>query len=376
MNDFRKKLQRYPVIKFCASMNITLVCLVLLFILTLWGTIDQARNGVFLAQERFFNSFFFTFGGFIPFPGARLVLWILFIYLVCAAVVRLVYRWAQSGIIVTHFGLLFFFVAAFVTFHGTQESNITLMEGEGANVSSAYHDWELAVWHSEGKERNVAAYDAREFQPGKKMDFPEYGLYVGVVDYHPNSEAYGEGQEGVTVLNASGIRSLKPVSLYKEPERNIPGGIFLVKGAGPQDVRVLLYGGEANPTEIRTGDSLYYIQLRRQKSPLPFIVRLKDFMMEFHPNTQIARSYKSLVEFTTPDAASREVLISMNQPLRHKNFTLYQSSYSIDEAGRESSTLAFVRNAGRLLPYWASFITFAGLTVHLLITAFKAKLKH
>lgn len=375
METLRKKLQRNPAIKFCASIKITLVCLVLLFILTLWGTIDQAQSGLFLAQERFFNSIFFTFGGFIPFPGARLVLWILFINLVCAAVVRLVYRWAQAGIIVTHFGLLLFFVAAFVTFHGTQESNITLMEGEGANVSSAYHDWELAVWRSEGNERNVAAYDGREFRPGRKMDFPEYGLSVEVADYYPNSEAYGERQEGVTVLNASGIRSLKSVPLHKEPEGNIPGGIFLLKGVEPKDLRVLLYGGDENPTEIQNKGTAYAMQLRRKTFLLPFTVRLKDFMMELHPNTQIARSYKSLVEVMTPDGASREVLISMNQPLRYKNFTLYQSSYSIDEAGRESSTLAVVRNAGRLLPYWASFITFAGLAVHLLITAFKAKLK-
>jgi hypothetical protein len=378
MDTIRKKLQRYPVIKFCASMNITLVCLVLLFILTLWGTIDQARSGLFLAQERFFNSLFFTFGGFIPFPGARLVLWILFINLVCAAVVRLVYRWAQAGIIVTHFGLLSFFVAAFVTFHGTQESNLTLREGEGVNVSSAYHDWDLAVWRSEGNERNVVVYDARKFQPGKKMNFSEYGLSVEVAAYYPNSEAYlaDAKRQDRGIVNDSGIEDLKAVSAHKEPEKNIPGGIFLVKGADPQDARLLLYGGETNPTEIRKGDRTYYIQLRRKKFPLPFVVRLKDFMMEFHPNTRIARSYKSLVEVMTPDGASREVLISMNKPLRYKNYTLYQSSYSMDESGRESSTLAVVRNAGRLLPYWASFITFAGLAMHLLIMAFKAKLKH
>lgn len=357
-------------------MNITLVCLILLFILTLWGTIDQVHNGLYLAQERFFNSLFFTFGGFIPFPGARLVLWVLFINLVCAAVVRLVYRWDQAGIILTHFGILVFFAAGFVTFHGTQESHLTLREGEGSNVSSAYHDWELAVWTSKGGQNRIAAYGAREFRPRRKLDFSEYGLSFEVVEYYLNAEAYGSREKNVTASNASGIESLKPVPFQKDPEKNVPGGIFLVRGIALQDARILLYGGQPHPAQIQKGDTVYWVQLQRKKFPLPFVVRLKDFMMEFHPNTQIARSYQSLVEVTTPDGASREALISMNKPLRHKNYTLYQSSYAMDEAGRESSTLAVVRNAGRVLPYYASFITFAGLALHFLLRAFRTKLKY
>jgi len=100
MHPLRKKLNNNLVIRFLSSVKITVVCLSLLFILTLWGTIDQVNNGLYLSQERFFNSLIFTFWGFIPFPGARLVLWVLFINLVCVSLVRLVYQWSKVGIII------------------------------------------------------------------------------------------------------------------------------------------------------------------------------------------------------------------------------------------------------------------------------------
>ena len=376
MNSFRKILQRNPAIKFCASLKITLTCLILLFILTLWGTVDQVYNGLYLTQERFFNSFVFIFAGFIPFPGAQLVLWVFFINLVCVALTRLVYKWDQAGIIVTHFGLLLFFVAAFVTLHGVEESHLTLMEGDAANVSSAYHDWEIALWKGKDGEKDVVAYDAKGLRPGRQLEFLEYGMIMTVGQYYPNSEAYSGGQVTDAVLNASGIQTLKAAVLNKEPEKNLPGCVLTVSGSDQDTASVILYGGEDNPVKITKGGTDYFLQLRRKSFPLPFLLRLKDFTVEWYPNTELARSYKSLVEVIPPGGGSREVLISMNKPLRYKNFTLYQSSYAVDKAGRESSTLAVVRNSGRLLPYFASFITFGGLALHFLLMAFRTKLKH
>ena len=63
----------------------------------------------------------------------------------------------------------------------------------------------------------------------------------------------------------------------------------------------------------------------------------------------------------------------MNEPLRFKDYTFYQASYQIDAMGREASTLAVVKNGGRLLPYIATFVTFFGLAYHFLIAAFKYK---
>jgi len=376
MHPFRKKLNKNKIIKSLSSVKIAVVCLCLLFILTLWGTIDQVNNGLYLSQERFFNSLVFTFWGFLPFPGARLVLWVLFINLVCVSLVRLVYQWSKLGIIITHLGLLLFFVAAFVTFHCTEESNITLMEGEGTNVSKAYHQGELSLWTQQGDKKQVIAFDADHLRRGQELNFEKYGLKATVRSYCRNCEAYGDS-DGIMdemVFNVSGIQSLKSISLDKEPQKNFPGITLWLEGADQGPLNILLFGGESKPLKILKDGTIYFMQLRLHGSPMPFTLRLKDFKMEKHPRTEVARSYESLVEVHS-GGASREVLISMNEPMRYKSFTLYQASYAIDQMGREYSTLAVVKNSGRLLPYIATFTTFAGLVIQLLTMAFPSRTK-
>jgi len=377
MNSIRKHLNNNKIIKVLSSVKIAVVCLSLLFILVFWGTIDQVSNGLYLAQEKFFNSWVFTFWGFLPFPGARLVLWVLFINLVCASITRLFLKWSKPGIIIIHTGLLTFFVAAFVTFHSVEESNITLMEGEGTNVATAYHNWELSLWRQEGNEKKVIAFDADRLRKGDSLEFKPYGISVVVNEYHRNCNAYGSNEGVVDSMNAlsvSGIQSLKSAALQKEPEKNIAGGIFRIQGADQGEIKVLLFGGDSKPVSLIKGDDTFYLKLRKKRAELPFVLKLKNFVMERHPNTNVARSYESLVDVVAHHV-SREVLISMNEPMRHKNYTLYQASYAIDEFGRELSTLAVVKNSGRLLPYIATFLTFAGLVVHFLAMAFQPKLK-
>ena len=126
--------------------------------------------------------------------------------------------------------------------------------------------------------------------------------------------------------------------------------------------------------KLKINQSTYFFALRHKRYPLPLTVKLIDFMKEVHPGTDVARSYKSKVEIES-NGLNRETVIFMNNPLRYKNYTFYQASYSIDAQGRESSTLAVVRNSGRVLPYIASLTTFAGLVIHFLTMAFGARNK-
>jgi hypothetical protein len=372
MFDFQKQLAKNPIIKFLSSVKIAVVCLGLLFILTLWGTLFQVDHGLYLAQEKFFNSLVFTFLGFVPFPGARLVMGVLFINLVCMCLIRLVYRWSNAGIVIIHIGLLTFLISGFVTFYTVNESNLSLIEGAGSNVSSLYHDWEISVWREGQEKRDVYAFNVNEYSQGKDLDFSSLGISVFLKNYYSNSNAYTTADEKAeAVINNVGIKTLRLRSFDKAPEKNLPGLIAEVT-LKEESKNIILYGGESDPTKIDFNGEGYFFQLRREKEQLPFVIKLKDFMMEVHPNTQIARSYKSLVEVITP-GASREVLISMNKPLRAKNYTLYQASYAVDQMGREISTLAVVRNSGRILPYVASSITCFGLAWHFLVMAFRRK---
>jgi cytochrome c biogenesis protein ResB len=241
-------------IKLLSSPRLTVICLFLLFVLTFWGTIAQVQQGLYAAQERYFNSFFFLGAGFIPFPGAQLVLWVLFVNLMASITVtfKKYTQWSNVGLLIIHFGLILYFVAAFMIFHFAQESNVRLAEGESTNVSVSY-------------------------QPGPLKHFP-----------------------------------------------------------------------------------------------LPFTIRLDHFKAEFHPGTDVAKSFESIVTITT-GSLQRQVRIYMNNPLRYKDYTVYQASYDTDSTGRQHSTLAVVKNFAKFLPYLACFVVFFGLALHFLIQAFMAK---
>ncbi len=371
MNKFRRQLKNISLIQRLASIKITVVCLILLFILTFWGTVAQVEQGLYLAQHKFFYSWGFLGFGFLPFPGAKLVLWVLFINLVAVSMTRFVYKWSHVGIVLIHIGLLTYFLSAFVTFYATQESNVTLLENESTQVSLSYHDWELAIWKdTQAKTRKVFAIDTTHVKRLSHFDLPTLEFAVVVDEYHKNAQAFRNQDPSLKKFrNDSGIQSIKTAAFQIEPEKNIPGGIFTLLGDGKKET-ILLYGAEIRPTRVNIGGTLFNFQLQRKRFQLPFSVTLKKFDMEKYPGTEIAKSYQSLVEIKHQQL-NREVLIYMNHPLRHKDTTMYQASYSIDEMGRIRSTLAVVRNVGRTLPYVSSLVTFAGLAVHFLLMAFR-----
>lgn len=102
---------------------------------------------------------------------------------------------------------------------------------------------------------------------------------------------------------------------------------------------------------------------------------LLDFNMTLYPNSGIPKSYESKVSIKTEDGLERDVLISMNKPLRYKDLTFFQSSYYIAPDGTEYTVLAVVKNFGRLLPYISSLWIFLGLIIHFIVRLLRGRKK-
>jgi cytochrome c biogenesis protein ResB len=297
----------------------------------------------------------------------------------CVTITRFVYYFKPRyiGILIIHFGLLMYLISAFVIFHVSVESNVHLMEHEGTNVSASYHQWELASWNDSGKIRTVTAYDVDHLAAGTRLKFHDGSFGVVVKQYYPNAHAYlvtDENKRAEAVINSSGIALLQPQEVLKEREKNIAGGIFEINIPGQKSLDVLLYGSDPKPTSVTIGNTNYLFRLQHKKYQLPLTIELLDFRVQFHPGTQTAKSYESTVRITH-DGVSRDVVISMNNPLMYKDYTFFQASYAIDSFGNEYSTFAVVKNFGRFLPYVASLVTFAGLALHFLMMAFAVRKK-
>jgi len=333
-----------------ASLRLTTGCLLALGLLVLWGTLYQVEFGLYAAQQRFFASWVFLAGGFLPVPGTQLVLTVLFANLLASMLTQMRFGWRHAGVLLIHAGILLLLGGGFVIHHHAQESFLTLAEGEGSNLSASYQEWELAAWEKgQGARRTVYAADLDKDRVGERIVFQDLGLEVEVQTYYGNCRP--------------AAADLQPVPISREPAENMPGGnVRLHTGAGdPQPVQ--LYGGNLQAASVSVGEREIEVSLRRKRFQLPLLVKLIDFRREVHPGSRIPKYYGSLVEVDTSSGA-RPVLIEMNKPLRYRGYTLYQASFSQLQDGAEQSTLAVVRNVGRLLPYAASILTFIGLVIH------------
>ena len=364
-------IKRHPWIRVFIDLKLTTVCLFLLFLLTFLGTMHQVENGLYDAQKRYFESWFVLVGGFLPLPGAQLVLWVLFINLLAATIVRFVYSLARIGILIIHLGIYILFVGMFFTHYFAQESFLTLQEGEGRNVVTDYFEWELATWKQGEPSRRIVSADARNLAEGRRIDFTRYGFAVEVEEFHPNARAYLQRPgETVEFVNMSGIGSFEPVSASRKPEENLPAALIRVAFPNSEDHRVFLFGGDINPVTLSYGGNRFAFSLRKMRFEIPFVVHLEDFRAEFYPESDKPKSFESDVRIEAPEIA-RKVRISMNKPLRTRGYTFYQASYAIGASGDESSTFAVVRNRGRLVPYFATLVIGSGLIVHFVLMLLK-----
>ena len=102
------------------------------------GTIAQKYVGLYQAQHMFFSSWILWYG-FIPLPGGRITLAFIFITLAAKFLFKSKWSWTQSGIILTHFGVLLLFIGGFITAYNAKESFILIPEGQHSNILHDYY---------------------------------------------------------------------------------------------------------------------------------------------------------------------------------------------------------------------------------------------
>lgn len=331
-------------LRFFASLKFTVVGLLVLTVLTVWGTLYQVEHGLYEAQARFYHSWWFLGGGWIPFPGGQTVMALLIVNLVASLVVLAVTRRLTLGYLLTHGGLLLMLVAGAVTFYYGDESQLVLLEGQSSNVSIAGRERELAVFPDPGTNAawQVSAIDARALKPGAAIALPGLGLDLKVNANQPNAMG-GAGAEG-------GREQAAP-------------GLDLVVRRGHEERRIVLTGADRQLVPVTLAGREYEFVLRSRRVPLPVTIKLLDFERVMHPGSDMARSYSSRV-LVSAQGVDRQVLISMNKPLRLHGLTFFQSSYAQLPDGRESSTFQVVRNYGRLMPYIATGVTVVGMAIN------------
>jgi len=382
-----------------ASLRLTVVLLALSMVLILAGTLAQVDQGVWLVVDQYFRSVYVAIPfqlfvprklaeipGVLPFPGGLTLGVLLFVNLVAAHVVRFKLAWNRVGMILTHAGVILLLVGEFVTGAFAKEGNMTIAEGESVNYIEDTRSAELAVVdRSDPKDDLVIVVPAAILADAAGSDVSN-GLLpftVRVLEWMPNSRLVGPMQASPAQLARATAGFGKQVAAV--PARVASG----VDGAGTDvpAAYIELRSGDAPlgtylvtpqlgmSQAVEVAGKRYDLALRFERRYKPYSVKLIDFRHDRFVGTEVARNFSSLVRLSDPAGnVDREVLISMNNPLRYAGETFYQASFAPDDSG---TVLQVVRNPGWLLPYISCAVVTLGLVWHFgvrLVGSFRRKL--
>ena len=338
-----------------------------MMVIIVLGTLAQKNMGLFAVQEKYFSSWFFWVW-YLPLPGGRLTMLLIFINLLFFFINKNLWKIHKIGIIILHLGGILLFVGGGLTAIFSTEGNVVIDEGSISNYVEDYHYMELAVINTSDTIFDVyTIFDHPILKRGKIIQHENMGFEIEIINYIENCEPIRRnGPAGVQYQGMMKNFILREIAPLKEENMNRPGIIFHLSNTGTSADGIYgLFLGQTIPQKVTMGSQEYVIVFRRQRTYLPFSLELIDFKKAMHPGTGIPKSYSSDINLIE-DGISKHILIEMNEPLRHKGYTFYQSSF-IESPDGETTVLAAVKNYGRLFPYISSIIMCIGLLLHLIM---------
>lgn len=345
--------------------QILFFCLIWLIFLLVVGTIAQKTIGIYAAQKLYFSSFLFWFG-IVPLPGAATVLTLIFITILAKLLFASPWNIKRSGIIVTHIGALLLLLGGGITSIFSYEGSLTLAEGEQRDYISDYHERNLVVLKND---KPILMIPFSNLHLGGEIDNSALPFRIKILEKCQNCDFIERSETlGVTAKYRGAAKELqlvkKPLDL--QDERNNSGLLVSIHNVnGGENIHLLseVIGGEPR---INVRDNEYKVSLRRKQMLLPFKIELIDFERQLHPGTTISKNFRSKIKLIDGDLEWVTV-IKMNEPLRYKGYTIFQSSF-VPAVGTQTSVFAVVKNIGRLFPYISCAVVGLGLLMHVFLS--------
>ena len=309
---------------------------------------------------------------------------LLFLNLLVGGLLRMRKGSSTLGVFIVHIGIVILFAGSFVEDMLSTKGAMQVWEprpGDDRDFAGAfqsYDEWEVAV--------------IRPDADGSTTEFViPHGEFVGL-DEDDEARCHAADLPFDVVLtdfmeNAKLQRKARPAqgeSPYllepQEPvtkeqkdagEGNMAGlRARLVEKTSGTVHRGVLWGGRGDTFRTTIGGQPWSVTIRKRSWDLPFTIHLTKFIHEVHPGTGMPRRYSSYVTMK-PDAgrtaSERDVHITMNEPLREDEYTLYQSGWGpqMGAPGRRMfSVFAVVRNPSDQVPLYACIVIGMGLLIH------------
>lgn len=343
---------------FLARPIIVFFALPWLMLLLVLGTLAQRTDGLYVAEHTYFASPIFWLGP-LPLPGGLTILALIAVNLAAKLLLQRGWTGRKLGTSITHVSVLLLLLGGGVTMALREEGFIELAPGASGAQVTDYHDRELAV-EQDGKTLLQRPFE--DLTPGELLGGLPFALRIA--DRCRHCTPLPLTQPDAARRGAAEKLRLEPAPLLPQDEDNLAGTTFSLSGLdAAQNGTYVAFTPLKEMPEIKHAGKTYRIVLRKAERPMPFSLTLQTFHKVEHPGTRIAKAYRSDV-IVTDGAASWPVTISMNEPLRYRGYTIYQSSF-IERPEATSSVLTVVRDHGQLFPYIAVTTLCAGMLIHL-----------
>lgn len=289
----------------------------------------------------------------------------------------------QGPMVLLHGGIVIILLSELSTGLFAKESRMTIQEGGSANYTVDIRTPELAIIQSiNDEEEKVIAVPESLIKKGQRMSHDALPFDYEVVKYFINSDLVRPQETDAENIATDGI-GLRAIAV----DAGVNTGVDTRGEVDRPAAYIKLFNkhGDKKGTEIGTylvsaglGDSFnqpievdgetYNFIMRFERNYRDYEVELVDFIHDIYPGTTIPKDYRSVVIIKDPgNDIERQVNIYMNNPLRFRGETFYQSSF----IGSDTTILQVVRNHGWMAPYVACMVVGIGLIDHFCQSLFK-----
>ncbi len=290
----------------------------------------------------------------------------------------------RTGIVMIHFGLILLLVSEVLTSKLANEAVMSLNDGQSQHYAEDIRDVELAVTDPSSPDHDtVVMVASSRLKTGTVIHDSRLPFDVRVDAYYPNASIQGPEQVAMSGGKAKALatagRNVKLGLLEQPPfsgvgddaeKTNTPGAFVTPVGNG-QPLGTYTLAADSSMMPWTAGQRVdfegkpYLLQLRFKRVYKPYSIRLIKFTHDQFVGTDMAKNFASRVELIDPaNGVDREVVISMNHPLRYQNDTIYQQKFNRMVGGDEGTVLQIVNNTNWLMPYFAVVIGGLGLAIH------------
>ena len=407
-----------------SSLRLTVILLGFSVLVVFFGTLAQTDDGLYLAQNRYFRSWFSTWSPLtegwrwivIPLPGGYLLGTLLLTNLIAAHATRFKFTWKKSGILLSHLGVVLLLVGQLFTDMLARESRMTFSEGEWRNFSEDFTASELAILSDAPGDRmtEVVAIPEGRLRDGEIVRHDRLPFTVRISRWFPNSEPIfraPRATNGPPQASSPVSRHFDflPVNeTHKMDEKNIPTVLIELADSGGKSLGSwALSGWSGDPVMAKSARTSWYkrfsrgdttgedsqahmmagqlysflteeqtvvadgrtytLTLRPRRYYQPFTLQLLKTTHDVYRGTDIPKNFQSRVLIDHPARGERrEVNIYMNNPLRYGGLTYFQYQMGRDEffsTPVAHSVLQVVQNPSWLTPYIGCALVACGLLV-------------